>query len=198
MNKLIAVTVMMFLLAGSVLAYSVIIGPFDNGVQAQKYQNDPTFYNALGYKLSQEGKNGEAQAAFAHAVILNPDYKNARSNLATIAFANKDYATAIDNLRYLAAQDAANKDYQFDLAQNLVSQARYVDYDIKKLEEGAAIYENLGSYPHAKENAAIVRTVLAEVATAQANAAAEQKTHLQVSFRKLMLEFSFRTAKLLI
>ncbi len=168
MNKLLVISAMMLIFVSSALAFGILVGPFESHEQMLPIQRDPAFYNTLGYKLSQEGKNSEAQIAFAHAVELNPEYTNARSNLATIAFANKDYTTGIENLRYLVAHDSTNNNYKFDLAQNLVSQARYVDYDVAKLVEAATILESLGNYPHASENAAIVRTVLAEVAAAQA------------------------------
>ena len=167
MNKLLVISVMMIVFASSALAYGILVGPFENHEQMLPYEHDPVFYNTLGYKLAQEGKNTEAQIAFAHAVELKSDYTNARSNLATIAFANKDYNAGIENLRYLVAHNPTNNNYKFDLAQNLVAQAHYVDYDVAKLNEAATIFESLGNYPHASENAVIVRNVLADVAAAQ-------------------------------
>lgn len=154
---------MVILLAGSALAYGVLVGPFESREQLLPAAHDPAFYNALGYHLAQDGKPTEAQAAFAHAVGLKPDYENARSNLATTAFSNGDYTTAIAQLRWLVENYPGNENYKFDLAQNLVSRARYKDADLAKLEEGAVLYESLGDFPNARENAAIVRNVIADV-----------------------------------
>ena len=159
----ITATILALVTLGSALAMGVFSGPFASKEQATQASSDPILYNTLGYQLAQEGKGAEAQVAFAKAVSLKSDYENARSNLATISFQNKDYMTAIEQLRWLVAKQPGNADYKFDLAQNLVSQARYIDGDLAKLDEGASIYESLGTYPHASENAKIVRNVIADV-----------------------------------
>ncbi|HIH25136.1 TPA: tetratricopeptide repeat protein [Candidatus Woesearchaeota archaeon] len=163
MHKIAAMVAVFIALAGSALAVGVLVGPFESQEQMLPIQHDPVFYNNLGYELAQQGDLLGAQAAFERAVELRPGYEKARSNLATIAFQRGEYATATSQLRWLVAQYPDNQNYQFDLAQNLVSQARYVDADLAKLEEGAAIYESLGSFPNAASNAAIVRAVIADV-----------------------------------
>lgn len=154
----ITVFALLITLAGALALWS---GPYTQE-EAQAALNDPRFYNELGFKFSEQGRMQEAQRAFERAVELDSRYERARSNLATAAFHNQEYETAIEQLRWLTFEFPGNENYRFDLAQNLVSQARYVDGDVAKFEEGAAIYESLGDFPHAVENAVIVRTVLAE------------------------------------
>ena len=159
----IAITVLLAILvtvAGALALNGLVSGPYTPS-QAEAASNDPHFHNELGYMLAQEGNSLAAQDAFVYAITLDPSYDRARSNLATIAFQNGDYATAIIQLRVLVAQ-SSNENYRFDLAQNLASQARYVDADLAKLEEAAAIYESLGDFPNAAQNAAVLRAVLAE------------------------------------
>lgn len=163
MHKIAVMVAVFIALAGSALAVGVLVGPFENREQMLPIQHDPVFYNNLGYELAQQGDLPGAQAAFERAVELKPNYERARSNLATIAFQRGEYETATAQLRWLVMQYPNNQNYQFDLAQNLVSQARYNDADLTKLEEGAAIYESLGDYPNAAQNAAIVRAVIADV-----------------------------------
>jgi Flp pilus assembly protein TadD len=155
----------MLVLAGGALALGIMVGPMSES-QAQAASNDPVFYNELGYQLAQAGDSAGAQTAFSRALALKPDYENARSNLATIAFQNKEYMTAAANLRVLVEQHPYNPQYRFDLAQNLASQARYNDADLAKLQEAAEEFEQADAlqpgFPHAKENAAILRQIVAE------------------------------------
>jgi tetratricopeptide (TPR) repeat protein len=143
-------------------AFGILVGP---GSQEQllPMAHDPVFFNELGYRLTEEGKPLEAQAAFARAIELRPEYERARANLATIAFQNADYTAAIEQLRWLHDSAPANPSYTFDLAQNLVHQARYVDADKAKLEEAAALFESIPDYPNAAANAVVVRNVIADV-----------------------------------
>jgi len=155
----------MLVLAGGALAYGIVAGPM-NKEQAASAGTDPVFYNELGFKLANEGDGAGAQAAFERAVALKPSYERARSNLATIAFQNSDYAVAITNLRVLVADHPQNANYHFDLAQNLAAQARYKDADLEKLSEAGNEFDAANAlqpgFPHATENAAIVRAVAAE------------------------------------
>ena len=157
------VLVALFTIAGA-FALNIISGPYVSQESASLVARDPAFYNNLGYALAQEGKFDDAQAAFMQAIALNDDYEKARSNLATVSFQNQDYKTAILQLRWLVAHNNKNPNYYFDLAQNLVHQARYVDADTAKFEEAIFAFEtaNLLSpgFPYALENAAIVKTVL--------------------------------------
>jgi Flp pilus assembly protein TadD len=155
----------LLLLAGGALAVGVMVGPMSEE-KAASAGNDPVFYNELGFKLAQQGDNAAAQKAFAQAVELKPSYERARSNLATIAFQNEDYATAIEQLQVLVQLSPANAGYHFDLAQNLASQARYKDADLAKLLEAGKEFEKANElspgFPHALENARIVRAVAAD------------------------------------
>jgi Flp pilus assembly protein TadD len=161
MKVIIAVIVAVLITVTSAVALSIIAGPFEQE-ELIPAAHDPVFYNELGFKLAQEGRTADAQRAFAKAVELRPTYETARSNLATIAFQNGDYTTAIAQLRVLVTSHPENKNYHFDLAQNLASQARYDDGDIEKLQEAASEFDKAGDLPHAAENAAIVRTIVAE------------------------------------
>jgi Flp pilus assembly protein TadD len=141
--------------------FALIAGPFTQQ-ELNAATKDPIFYNELGYKLAQEGKNTAAQQAFEQAVALDPAYERARSNLATIAFQNSDYTTAIEHLRVLIAQHPENANYHFDLAQNLASQARYHDADLEKLREAVLEFDKASGVPHAAENAEIIRKIITE------------------------------------
>lgn len=151
------------LLVGGAMALT--LGPMTLE-QLSSAQHDPKFYNEMGYALSQEGKMIAAEDAFSRAVVIDPSYDNARTNLYLAAFANENYDVAIEHARILHAQHASNAQYTFDLAQALVAHARTQEKDasaaVSDLEEAAALLESLGSYPHAQENARIIRTVLAE------------------------------------
>ncbi len=155
----------MLVLAGGALAYGIAVGPMTKE-QAIGAGTDPVFYNELGFKLANGGDNAGAQAAFARAVELDPSYERAQSNLATIAFQNSDYPTAISTLRDLVAAHPQNANYHFDLAENLAAQARYSDADVAKLTEAGNEFDAANAlqpgFPHATENAAIVRAVAAE------------------------------------
>jgi len=159
MKKFAVVTLALLLCIGGALALSILVGPID---QSTDVISDARFYNALGYKLAEEGNLADAQTVVAHAVELDPAYENARANLAVLSFQLEDYETAIAQLRVLSRKYPENGGYRFDLAQNLVHQARYKDADLGKLREAAELFEELGDYPNAANNAAIVRLVIAE------------------------------------
>jgi Flp pilus assembly protein TadD len=162
MKKAFTATIVISLLLLTIAsAFALVAGPFTKE-GALAASQDPVFYNELGFMLAQEGNMEGAQQAFAAAVELDAHYENARKNLAVAAFQNSDYEAAIEHGRILAAQQPGNQNYRFDLAQALVHQARYADADLAKLDEAATIFESLGSYPHAQENAVIVRAVIAE------------------------------------
>lgn len=161
-KTIITIATLAILLVTVAGAFALIAGPFSKE-QALAASSDPRFYNELGFMLAQEGKNAQAQEAFAAAVQLDPHYENARKNLAVMAFQNQEYEIAIEQGRALAAMQPQNENYRFDLAQALVHQARYVDADLAKLKEAAALFESLGSYPNAAQNAAVVRAVIAEL-----------------------------------
>jgi len=164
MKRIAVIITAMLLLAGGALALGIVTGPFSDKDAATVAANDPAFYNALGYKLAQDGNAVDAQAAFARAVELDQDYENARSNLATIAFNNGDYASAIEQLRWLVENNPANGNYHFDLAQNLASDARYKTADPGELKEAASEFDVAASFgvENAASNAAVVRNVVAE------------------------------------
>ena len=142
-------------------AFALTVGPFTPGTWASA-RDDPVFYNELGYHLAQSDM-AAAQAAFQRAVDLDPSYENARKNLYVAAFQNGEYAVSAAHARVLhdAHPDAQ---YAFDLAQALVMHARTqaTDAALAELEEAASLLVALGQYPHAPENAGIVRSVLAE------------------------------------
>jgi tetratricopeptide (TPR) repeat protein len=162
--KIVAYMFLFVIIASGALALGVIVGPLT--ADQVEETHSAQFYNALGYELSGAGRTVEAQAAFTKAVELDPSYENARSNLATTAFKNADYLTGIEQLRVLTSRAPDSENYQFDLAQNLVHQARFADTDgytaLGRLEEAASLFEALGDFPHAGENARIVRSVIAE------------------------------------
>jgi Flp pilus assembly protein TadD len=160
-NHIIAAVAVAMLLVTIASALALVAGPFTRE-EALAASQDPRFYNELGYMLAQQEETAAAQDAFERAVEMDSQYVRARSNLATIAFQNADYTTAIEQLRWLTSE-SPDAGYSFDLAQNLVHQARFVDQDLTKLEEAAAIFESLGDYPNAAENARIVRNVLGTV-----------------------------------
>ena len=166
MKRIIAITSIFIALAAGALALGIVVGPL-SADEAAHVSKDPAFYNSLGYQLVQQGKSVDAQAAFAKAVELDAHYQNALSNLATVAFQNQDYLTAIGALRVLTADYPTNANYHFDLGQNLASQARYVDADLGKLSEAAQEFDTADvlqpGFPHATDNAAIVRGVIADV-----------------------------------
>lgn len=148
------------LVLASASAFALLVGPL-----TAEQANDPVFYNELGYRLAQAGDMAGAQAAFAKAVRLDASYENARRNLYVAAFQNGGYAAAAEHLRILIAQhDTAQ--YRFDLAQALVAHARTHETDadaaIAQLQEALTHLDAAGDYPHARENAQIVRAVLAE------------------------------------
>ncbi len=147
-------------------AYALSVGPFTaDGLRAAL--GDADFHEEMGFKLGTAGDWDGAKHAFARAVALEPTRESARRNLAIASFHAGDYETAITNYRILLADDTGNREYRFDLAQSLVAHARTVETDgdaaVTQLHEALDLLENVGNYPHAHENAQIIRAVLSEV-----------------------------------
>jgi Flp pilus assembly protein TadD len=161
MKKTTIIALALLIAIGGALA--ITVGPFTQQSWSEA-KGDPVFYNELGYKLAQSGEMREAQGMFARAVELDASYANARKNLYIAAYENGEYAAAAEQLRWLSA-NVPSESVTFDLAQALVMHARTQATDageaIAELEEAAALLESLGDYPHAAENAVLVRKVLA-------------------------------------
>jgi len=153
MKKTILIAVILIVIG---TGFALTYGPFpaDAGT-------DPVFWNELGFQLTQEGRMVEAQDAFLQAVLLDPSYENARKNLYVSAFQNGDFLTAEEHVRYLL-EDGETAERHFDLGQALVMAARsgVVDDPFRTLEEALVHLDTAGDWPHAQENAVIVRTVL--------------------------------------
>ncbi len=137
------------------------LGPFPESALG-----DPVFYNELGYTLMKEGKTSSAVTAFSTAVDLDPSYERARKNLYVAAFRDGQYLLAAEHARRLLEQNP-NRELHFDYAQSLVMWARTQATDggeaLAALEEAAEHLDAAGDWPHATENAAIVRRVMASV-----------------------------------
>ncbi len=166
MNRRWTVLLLFVTLALASGAYALSVGPFTADGLRDALQ-DPEFYEALGYRLGTEGDWDGAQRAYARALALEPTSETTRLNLAIASFHAGDYDVAIAQYRELLALDAGNRMYRFDLAQSLVAHARNVetngDAAVTQLNEALGLLEHVGNYPHARENAAIIRAVLLEV-----------------------------------
>ncbi|MDD9953801.1 MAG: hypothetical protein OXR66_05695 [Candidatus Woesearchaeota archaeon] len=124
---------------------------------------NPAFFNNLGYHLAAEGHEEAAKAAFEQALALDSSYIKARENLAVLSFQEEWYELAVTHLTYLlTVEDRAA--WHFDLAQNLVAHARFVETNgmqaVATLQEALTHFDAAGDFPHAAENAAVVRRVL--------------------------------------
>ena len=162
MSRAAAVALLSLLLAGGALALTA--GPFTaDGLRAAL--GDARFHNEAGYALGQQGDWGGAQRAFARALEIDPSYASARRNLAIASFQLGAYEDAAREYRTLLSADPGNREYRFDLAQSLVMYARFLETDgnaaVAQLEEALDLLDSVEGYPHARENAAIIRDALA-------------------------------------
>ena len=71
--------------------------------------NQAVSYNLRGEILLEEGKEKEAQAAFRSALVADPQFQDARFNLARIPFKKHDYATARKQLEELLGATSGDK-----------------------------------------------------------------------------------------
>ena len=71
--------------------------------------NQAVSYNLRGEILLEEGKEQEADAAFRNALVADPQFQDARFNLARIPFKKHDYATARKQLEELLGATSGDK-----------------------------------------------------------------------------------------
>jgi tetratricopeptide (TPR) repeat protein len=71
--------------------------------------NQAASYNLRGEILLEEGKEKEAEASFGNALVADPQFQDARYNLARIPFKKRDYAAARKQLEELLGAISGNK-----------------------------------------------------------------------------------------
>ncbi len=160
------ILVLLGLLLAPLAVLALTVGPF-TADDLRAALGDARFHNEAGYALGQSGDWEGAYREFLIALDLDPSMESAQHNAAIAAFHTGRYAASAARYRDLVAQDPGNRAYRFDLAQSLVAHARFQETDgnaaVADLRAAIDLLESVGDYPHARENALIVRDVLAGV-----------------------------------
>jgi len=128
-------------------------------------------YHDLGIVLHKQKNDLAAFEALLQAISIDDTYKKAHNSAGLLYFKQGEYDNAISHLEKASVLDADDVQIQFDLAVSYVERFREKESkgtienaDLADLEKGLAHYENALAldphYPHAKENAAIVESVL--------------------------------------
>ena len=146
MNKIVIVGILLLVLSASVLGAVEL--------------RDPATLNALGYYLYKEGKHEIARGAFERAVEYDPDFEEARSNLAILLFEMGLYDAAERQYEILVDKNDNNVQYWYDLGVARIADFRYGARELDDFYEGLAAYERAAgidpNYEHVQENLVVL------------------------------------------
>ncbi len=157
MKRLLLTVIVLLVLIGSVSAYTVLV------------QEDltPVELNNIAYYAYHDGDYAAAEAAYLAALALDPSYEKARYNLALLLFELERYEEAHPHFAQTLALAPGNAGYHFDYAANYVAWFRQLDRaSAADFDHAIAEYDLVEQlspgFPHAAENAAVLRAIKAE------------------------------------
>jgi tetratricopeptide (TPR) repeat protein len=104
-----------------------------------KKRNDkyPQLYNAWGLLHMKKSNVGEALKMFRQAVEMDPNFVEARLNVAQVVLSFRKYQEAEENFRFVLAKKDILKDEKYDATVGLAVALR----GQKKIDEAAQLYE---------------------------------------------------------
>lgn len=149
-----------------ILLFGLIIIVLSASVLGAVELTDPASLNALGYYLHQEGKKDIARGAFERALAQDPDFEEARSNLAVLLFEMEAYDAAETQYEILVEKNTNNVQYWYDLGVARIADFRYGTHDPDDFYEGMSAYEKASeldpNYEYVRENLAVLYRIVEE------------------------------------